>query len=160
MMAVITILAFALMAAGIILSLRPGLPGPVIVLIGAAVYGIFSKFERVGIGSLAVMALLVAAAYLPDLMSSLMKGDHLRPSHQAGLGMIVGGFLGFLMFGALGIILGIFVGAFMAELVFAENSGKNSAKIALNGLLLFLQKRLAKLLISVAMAIMFLATAF
>ena len=154
----ITIATALLMAAGVIFSLRRNIPGPLLVLAGAALYGIFFRFERIGLGSLALLALTALIAYIPDLFSGFAKEERGEPSYQAGLGAVVGGFLGFIMFGAVGAVAGIFVGTLMAELVFAENSLANSVKIALSGLMSFLTKRFAKMMISIAMVITFLAT--
>lgn len=160
MISVIIIAVTALLViAGFLGTFLPLVPGTPLIFAGALFYAATTNFESVGWGILAVLFVLMAASFLPDLFSGAVGAKKAGASPAAEIGSAVGGILGFLMFSWIGALLGVFVGAFMAELVYAESSGEKSLKVAIGSFLGFLSGAVVKIMIALIMVITFIAAA-
>ncbi len=144
---VLWILAAGLVLAGIAGTVLPGLPGAILVLAGLALAAWIDGFARVGLGTLAVLALLTAATYALDLVATAAGARRFGTSWWGVLGAVAGAMVG-LFFGLPGLVLGPFLGAFAAELVARRDvrqAGRAGAGAWL-GLLLGTAARLALVL--------------
>jgi uncharacterized protein YqgC (DUF456 family) len=99
--------------AGIVI---PVLPGTLMVLAGLVLAAALDSFERVGWGTLGVLAALSILSYGMDLGASILGARHMKASREAmigaGLGTVVG-----LFFGFVGIVFGPLLGALAGELL-------------------------------------------
>lgn len=108
-------LSLVLVAAGVIGTIVPAMPGPILVFAGVLLAGWADGFVRIGIGTLVLAGLLTAAAYAIDLGAAAMGVKLAGASRRAVAGAAIGVMAGF-FFGLPGLILGPFVGAILGEL--------------------------------------------
>ena len=138
----VAIAAIVLGIIGIVGSIVPALPGPPLGWLGLLVLYIWgtgtnaagdpmtTSFLLIWLGIVIVVSILdyIVPAYFTKLTGG---------SKYAGWGAVAGLFIG-LIFPPIGIILGTLLGAFSAELIFAEKDAANSVKSALGAFLGFL----------------------
>ena len=104
-----------------IFSILFGLPGTVIILLDAFVYAALTGFEKIGIKVLLTLLLLSILAEVAEFAVG-MSGAVKSGASQAGfVAFLIGGFLGAalltpVLYG-LGIILGAYLGGFLAMLL-------------------------------------------
>ena len=108
-------LAALLVALGIAGLLLPALPGAPLIFLGLVAAAWAEDFAYVGWGWLALLALLAALTYGVDFAATALGAKKFGASPRAVLGAVAGGIVG-LFFGPLGLVLGPFAGAVLAEL--------------------------------------------
>jgi len=109
------VLAFALVVIGLLGTVLPALPGPVLVFAGVLVAAWADGFTRIGAGTLVVLGLLTIAAHLVDLASAAVGVKRAGASRRAIAGAALGTAAG-LFVGLPGLLIGPFAGAMIAEL--------------------------------------------
>jgi uncharacterized protein YqgC (DUF456 family) len=109
------VLAAVLVIVGLVGVVMPALPGHVLILAGLVLGAWAEGFERVGVPTLAVIAILALASYGIDLVATALGARHLGASARAMTGAALGTLLG-LFAGLPGVIIGPFVGAALGEL--------------------------------------------
>ncbi len=109
------VLAVLLVVGGLVGTILPALPGVPMVFAGLLLAAWTTDFEPAGIGTIAVLGILTALAWLIDFLAAAMGAKRLGASPRAFWGAMVGAIVG-MFFGLPGIILGPFVGAVLAEL--------------------------------------------
>lgn len=108
--------AFILIAIGLAGSVIPVLPGPLLIWVGALVWAWADGFNRIGWGTLIVLAILALAAWGSDLFLSTVMSRRAGASWKAIIGAIVGGIVGAALLSALpilGTVLGAILGAIL-----------------------------------------------
>lgn len=108
------VIALLLVLVGLAGTVLPALPGVPLVFAGLAVAAWSDGFQRVGLGTLALLALLTALSVVLDVVSASFATRKLGASRAAALGAAVGTLLG-LPFGLVGLFVGPFVGAAACE---------------------------------------------
>ena len=160
----IAILAIILGIVGIIGSIAPALPGPPVSWVGMLVLYIWgggangagdpltTKFLLIWLGIVIVVSILdyIVPAYFTKLTGGSKYGSW---------GAVIGLFVG-LIYPPVGIILGSLLGAFLAELLFANKPAINSLKSALGAFLGFLFGTGLKLICSAVMLFYIIVYAF
>lgn len=149
------ILAVALVLVGIADTVLPALPGPVLVFAGLVLGAWADGFERVGLLTLALLALMTLAAYLIDLAATVLGVQRSGASTRAVVGAAVGLLAG-IPFGLPGLLIGPFAGAVLAELT-VRNDLRQAGRAGIAAWLGFLVGTVAKLAIVFAMIGVFLA---
>lgn len=149
------ILAVALVLVGIAGTVLPALPGPVLVFAGLVLGAWADGFERVGLLTLALLALMTLAAYLIDLAATVLGVQRSGASTRAVVGAAVGLLAG-IPFGLPGLLIGPFAGAVLAELT-VRNDLRQAGRAGIAAWLGFLVGTVAKLAIVFAMIGVFLA---
>ena len=109
------LIAVLLIAAGVLGTLLPALPGPILVFAGVFVGAWADGFTRIGPGTLVLLGVLTAAAYVVDLVSAAAGVKRAGASRRAVAGAALGALAG-LFFGLPGFVIGPFVGAVLGEL--------------------------------------------
>lgn len=109
------VVAGLLVALGVVGTLLPALPGPVFVFGGLALAAWAESFLYVGIGTLVVLAVLLAGTFLADFVATALGARKLGASPRAATGAALGALVG-LFFGLPGVVIGPFAGAVLAEL--------------------------------------------
>jgi uncharacterized protein YqgC (DUF456 family) len=107
--------AILLVLVGLVGSLVPVLPGPVLVFAGMVLASWADGFERVGPWVLIVLALLTIAVYVVDFLAGAYGVERAGASRRATVGAVLGTIVG-LFFGIPGLLLGPFIGAVLGEL--------------------------------------------
>ena len=129
MSVLVIILAVLAGVVGIIGSVVPALPGPPVSWVGLMILYFWGKGTN---GAGEPMSLTFLLVWL-GITAAVTIIDYIVPSWFTKAGMLVGLFVP-----PVGIILGTLLGAFLAELVFADKNGWESAKSALGAFMGFL----------------------
>ena len=111
----IQILAYLGMVVGVIGTVAPIIPGPVLIWLSALLWAWSDGFQMVGWPTLLVLALLVILAELSDVALATMGA---KKGGASWTSMFVAGvvaIIGFIFFNILGAILGAFWGLFAWE---------------------------------------------
>jgi uncharacterized protein len=153
--AVYWMLAVVLIVVGIAGTVLPALPGPILVFAGFLVGAWADNFERVGIATLVLLALMTIAAHLVDLAAAVLGVQRSGASRRAVFGAALGLLAG-LPFGIPGLLVGPFVGAVLAELT-VRNDIRRASRAGFAAWIGFLVGTVAKLALVFAMIGIFFA---
>lgn len=124
------VLAVVLVLVGMAGIVLPALPGHVLVFAGLLLAAWAEGFERVGVGTLVVIAVLAALSYFVDLVAGALGVRRMGASRRAMAGAALGTLFG-LFFGLPGLIIGPFAGAVVGELsVRRDLAGAGRAGVA------------------------------
>ncbi|HEY6453304.1 MAG TPA: DUF456 domain-containing protein [Steroidobacteraceae bacterium] len=145
--------AFALIAAGLVLTIVPGMPGVLLIYGGMWLAAWIGHFARIGWPTLILLGVLTALALVIDLTASVLGAKRVGASRQALLGSFIGGFAG-LAFGLPGLIAGPFAGAVIGELM-ARRTLVAATRVGLWTWIGLLAGTLAKLALAVTMLAVF-----
>lgn len=116
----LTALVFVLMAAGVIGSLLPFIPGTPLILVGALIHAVATDFEPVSEWRLLLLVVLAIVGYALDYLSGALGTKKLGGSRWAMFGAVAGGLVG-IFFGPIGILVGPIVGAVAVELMYRKD---------------------------------------
>ena len=116
------IVAVLLVLVGIAGTILPALPGLPLVFAGLLLAAWADGFVHVSGWTMLVLALVAAIAMAADFVASLFGTKVAGASKWAMVGAGVGTLVG-IFFGLPGLLLGPFVGAMAAELIYRENLG-------------------------------------
>jgi len=120
-MSVLATILFLLVIFLGVASLVFGMPGTIVILIAAIVWGWASGFEEITGGMLFCLALLTVLGEVSDYFFGIVGARRFGSSRRGIVCSLIGGFLGALtgaplLFG-LGAVLGAFAGAFLGAVV-------------------------------------------
>jgi len=116
----LAIVAAILILIGLIGTIIPGLPGPLLVFAGLTGIAWFDNFQHVTPSGVTLLAVITAFCYILDFMSAILGAKYARASRPAIIGAIGGMTLG-LAAGLPGILVGPYLGAFFGELLSRRN---------------------------------------
>ena len=119
------VLAVALVIVGVIGTVLPALPGPILVFAGVFVAAWADGFHRIGVWTLILLGLLTVLAHVVDLLAAAAGVDRSGASRRAVAGAALGTIAG-LFFGLPGLIVGPFLGAVLAELTVRGDVGAST----------------------------------
>jgi uncharacterized protein len=148
-------IALPLVVIGVIGTVVPALPGPILVFAGLLAAAWADGFTKVGIFTLMLLGLLTVAAYVVDVMLTAMGVQRLGATRYAMIGAALGTVVG-LFFGIPGLIVGPFAGALAAEYI-AMRDMRGAARAGLGAWLGILLGTAGKLGIVFAMLGIFVA---
>lgn len=116
-----------LMAVGLVGTVLPALPGTVFIMGGALLGAWIDGFQRVGVGTVAVIAMLGLLAMLLDFVAGLLGAKRVGASRHALAGAAIGTVAG-LFLGLVGVLFLPFVGAVIGEWI-ARRSRDRAVKV-------------------------------
>lgn len=134
----------------------PIIPSVLFIYIGFIVYGFLFEFGELTISFWLLQLLLTSLLFLADYASNLFGVKKYGGSKAAIWGSTIGLLIGPFVIPFAGIVLGPFVGAVGAELLFHRKTFKESVKVGVGSLLGFLGGAVAKGIIQAVMIIIFL----
>ncbi|MCA3252224.1 MAG: DUF456 domain-containing protein [Pseudomonadota bacterium] len=149
------IAAIALIVVGLAGTVLPALPGTAFVLGGIVLAAWIDDFTRVGVGTLAVVAVLAVAAWVLDYAAGLLGARRAGASRQALVGAALGTVAGLLM-GVVGVLFMPLVGAAIGEYL-ARRDERNALRVGIATWLGILAGLLAKVALAFAMIGVFVA---
>jgi len=120
-------LTIVLLVIGMIGSVLPLLPGPLILFIAGVLHGFLRPESSMSWGGIAILALLLIAAYVVDFASGMLGARWFGATRWGIAGVMIGGIVG-LFFGLPGLIFGPLIGGFGFELVFARQALRPAVK--------------------------------
>jgi uncharacterized protein YqgC (DUF456 family) len=108
------VIAGALVVAGLVGTVAPALPGPVLIFGGLLLAAWIDGFEKVGWAPLTVLGVLTVLTFVADIVATGTGAKKAGASKQAVIGATIGTIVG-IFFGIIGIFVGPFVGAAAGE---------------------------------------------
>src|SRR5690554_5774386 len=108
------VVAVGLIVVGLVGTVVPVLPGVPIAFVGMLLAAWVTDFQTVGWGIISVLAVLTVLSVLIDFLASAFGAKRLGASSRAFWGATFGALAG-MFFGLVGIIVGPFIGAVVAE---------------------------------------------
>lgn len=130
----LALLAYLLMFLGLIGSVLPLVPGPLLIWLGALLWAANDGFLAVGWPTLFLLGLLTILAWSSDLILTAVFSRRMGASWKAVLGAILGGFAGGILFGGwipiVGTLVATVLGA-VAGMVAMEVFDKRDLRLAL-----------------------------
>jgi len=145
--------AALLVAAGLVGTVLPALPGALFVFAGLLLAAWAGGFAHVGWGGLAVIGTLGLLSVGVDFAATILGARRVGASPLALAGATIGAFLG-LFFGLPGLVFGPFAGAVLGELV-ARRDLLQAGKAGLGTWLGLVLAAIAKLALAFAMIAVF-----
>lgn len=156
MTAVLWVLSLLAVALGIAGTVIPALPGAPLVFGGLLLAAWADGFQKVGLPTLSVLALLTAASVGIDFAAASLGATRVGASRQAVIGAAVGTIAG-LFFGLPGLVVGPFAGAVIGEYL-ARRNIVQAGKAGLGSWLGFVFGTFAKLVIAFLMVGIFIVS--
>jgi hypothetical protein len=163
----LALLAYMLMFVGLIGSMLPVVPGPVLIWLGALMWAANDGFQAVGWPTLLFLGILTVLAWSSDLFLTAVFSRRVGASWKAILSAILGGFIGGIFFGGwipiLGTLVATVVGA-VVGMVAMEVLDKRDLRLALRStqgyVLGVLASSALEALLAVVMILVFIWQAF
>jgi uncharacterized protein len=152
------VLAIALIVIGIAGTFLPGIPGVIAVFCGMALAAWIDGFERIHWGTLVVLGILTAFAFVADVLGSMLGAKRVGASRQALIGAGIGAVIG-IFFGLIGLIAAPFIGAVVGELA-ARRELQSATRVGIATWLGLAAGALAKVALLFAMLALFVASYF
>jgi uncharacterized protein YqgC (DUF456 family) len=149
------LLAAALIVAGLVGTVLPALPGAALVLAGIVLGAWIDDFARVGVGTLALIAVLAVLAWVLDYVAGLLGAQKAGASRQALIGAALGTVAG-LFLGVVGVLFMPLVGAAVGEYL-ARRDQRHALRVGVATWLGILVGLLAKVVLAFVMIGIFLA---
>lgn len=116
-MDIIFLVALVLILLGIVGSILPVVPGPILSFLGLIVYYIFQKDEVLTLGPVLVFALGMLFLVIADYALPILGVKFLGASKSGQWGAVIGALLGIVFFPPLGIFVGALAGAVIGEMI-------------------------------------------
>lgn len=149
-------LAYLLMFVGLIGSVLPLVPGPLLIWLGALLWAANDGFQSVGWPTLLFLGILTLLAWSSDLLLTTVFSRRMGASWKAVLGAIVGGLAGGLLLGGwipiVGTLLATILGA-IAGMVAVEAMDKRDLRVALRATQGYMVASVASSLLEATLAI-------
>lgn len=120
-------LTVLLLIVGMIGTVIPLLPGPLLIFIAGLVHSFLRPESGMSWWAIGIQAILLVVAYGVDIMSGAMGTKWFGGSKWGVWGVLIGGVVG-LFFGLPGLILGPLIGGFAFEMAFAKKKMSPAAK--------------------------------
>jgi uncharacterized protein YqgC (DUF456 family) len=148
-----TLVAIALIVAGLIGTLLPIIPGAPLVFFGLWLIALSDHYRHVGWPTLSVLGAVVIATVVVDIAASAIGAKKAGASRQAITGALLGSIVG-MFFGIPGLLLGPFVGAVVGEFI-AQRRVERATTVGIATWLGLLAGSIAKLALCLAMLLIF-----
>ena len=147
----------ALFLIGLAGTILPTLPGNLLIFGGALVYGIFTEFEEVTLWVLAALLGISIGAQVLDYAAEAYGAKRFGATKYGIGGAIAGGIVGLMTLNVGGLLLGIFFGAIIPEIIWGGRDLKRALKIGWGSLLGFLGGTFMKFILGLVMIGIFVA---
>ncbi len=154
--AAVIVITTACILGGIIGSVAPVIPGPVLVFAGAVLYAWHTGFTEVTWGVIVLLAVLAGVAQVLDYAASVLGAQRFGASRWGIIGACIGGIAGLVFGGFAGILLGPLIGAVLLELLSGRRLGA-SLKIGTGTVIGLLGGTLGRVVVAFVMAGIFAA---
>lgn len=117
------IIGIVLMVLGIIGSIIPWLPGPILSFLGLIML-YFGKPDSISVFSLIIFGSLVAVLIVFNYIAPILGAKFSGASKKGLIGAILGCLIGFILLSVIGVFIGAFLGAVIGEAI----GGKKNLK--------------------------------
>ena len=113
--------SMVLILVGLIGTVVPGIPGTLLIFLGALLYAIMERFQAVGWPTMVVLGLLTLGSTAADWFATSVGARLGGASGWSIVGGMVGGFVGLFVFSLPGAILGALAGVLAVEILHAKD---------------------------------------
>jgi uncharacterized protein YqgC (DUF456 family) len=117
------VLAVILVAAGLLGTVLPAIPGLPLVFAGMLLAAWAGDFQQIGAVTVTVLGLMTALSLAVDFWATAVGAKRVGASRKAVVGAVIGTVAG-LFFGLVGVFVGPFVGALAGELMHRRSLGQ------------------------------------
>ncbi|MDW7729986.1 MAG: DUF456 domain-containing protein [Bacillota bacterium] len=152
------VVASLLFLTGLLGTLLPILPGAPVIWLGMLIYGFIAGFENLGfyfmLGQAFLALVVMAVDYLFTALGSHYFGGSKAALWGAGIGLLIG-----LFFFPIGLLIGPFVGATLADLIFRRRTDQ-AVRSGIGATLGFVSALPIKLTLEAVMIIWFIVRIF
>lgn len=152
MLIYIKVLVVVLSILGVLGTFLPILPGTPLIAIGAVIFGVVTHFQTLTVFDVVTLIGLSALAEGLDYLLSVLGAKRFGASKAGLLGGSLGVFGGLLLLGPVGIFLGPFAGAILAEVLTGRRLSE-AVRVGVGSLIGVLGGMVMTFIISVIMAI-------
>ncbi len=152
----IIIIVSLLILVGFIGIIVPVLPGAGLMYLGILLYAGYFGWDTVGFPVLIILAVLALLTIAMDYITAASGAKKYGGSKYAAWGSALGGFLGFFVLNLPGLLIGLFAGAVVGEMLYAKKDWETSLEAGKGAVIGFLVGTLAKILVGVSMIGLFL----
>lgn len=127
---------YLLLALGLVGSVLPVIPGPLIIWLGAFLWAMGDGFQTIGWPWLVLLGILAIAAWGADLLLTTVVSRRAGASWKSIGGAIVGGIVGGIILGGTPPVFGSIMGAMMGAMVgmwlveYIDKRNRRSAAVA------------------------------
>lgn len=149
------VLAILLLVGGIVGSVTPMVPGPLLSLVGVLVYWWSTGYGEPGVVFVGVVVVVCVATLLVDWLASALSTKVGGASTKSAIVAAVVGTLAFFVAGPVGTVLGIAVAVFATEL-YLSGDLRQGSKASLYATLGVLASAVVQLLVTVTILLGFL----
>jgi uncharacterized protein YqgC (DUF456 family) len=153
-MTVMLIVTGLLMLIGLVFTVLPGIPGPLLIFGGALLFALVEGFQIVGWPILVVLGIMAALATGAEAWAGVVGARAGGASGWGILGGLVGGLVGLVFFSLPGGIVGAVLGVLVVELIRSDD-GIRALKAGGGWLLGWLLSVVIQLSLGVAMVALF-----
>lgn len=143
-----------LFLAGLVGSVLPWVPGPLLIFAGALLWAAVTDFAAIGAGRLAILGALAAFTLLLSLVMGALGARRYGATRWGTIGALAGAIVG-LFLGPLGVVVGTLAGAVGGELL-AGTDVQGGIRSGLGALVGLLAGLLADLVVALTMIGLFL----
>ena len=148
------VIAVIFFIAGLIGTIVPILPGAILIYVGMLVYGFMTHFVTLNVEFFITQGLVLLLLFAIDYIASAIGTRRFGGSKQAAWGAVIGTVIGVFIFGPLGIVLGPFLGAVIAELL-RRTEINQAIRVGFGTLIGILGGTLLKIFIEIIMILYF-----
>lgn len=138
----------------------PVIPSVLFIAAGFILYGVFFSFEPFGFLFWSVQIVLIIALFIADYLANLVGVKKFGGSKAGIWGSTIGLLVGPFAIPVAGIIIGPFIGAVLAELLFQKKSISEAVRIGFGSLVGFFSGAVTKGVIQAIMIAYFLVVVF
>ena len=110
----VTILCFV---AGVVFLFVPVIPGTVIAYAGVLIFAIYYDFTHFSATALVILGIVASFGLIIDNLLNLIGAKAFGASKAGLWGVFIGGIIGGLLFFPVGLLIGPFIGALVAEIL-------------------------------------------
>lgn len=143
-------LTLCLLLVGLVGSVVPLLPGPVLIAVAGVVHTLLRPESGMGLWGFIIMAVLLILSFVLDFVSGAVGAKWFGASRWGVAGVFLGGIVG-MFFMPFGLVLGPLFGGIVFELLFAKKQLQPAAKSAWGSVLGTGVGMVLRLLIAMAM---------
>jgi uncharacterized protein len=120
-------LTITLLALGLVGSVVPLLPGPVLILVAVGLHAWLRPQSGLSLWSIGIITVLVVVTYVLDVLAGAIGAKRYGSSRWGIGGVVIGGIIG-MFFGLPGLVLGPLLGGFCFELWLGEKDVQGASR--------------------------------
>lgn len=141
-----------LVLGGLVGTVLPLLPGIGLVYGGILLHAFAFGTEQIGMPTLVVFGLVTLLSMVIDYLASAYGASRFGATRFGVAGSAIGGLAGLILFSLPGLVLGVFAGAALGELLLAKKDTASSVRAGYGSVIGFLGGTVIKLIIALIMA--------